>query len=45
VEGTLRTIDDYEPMHLIHKDQVRWLEKGNVIGQVGVIQRLFGIAA
>jgi hypothetical protein len=32
-------------MHMIRNGQVRWLEKGDVIGQVGFIQRLLGIAA
>jgi len=45
VEGALRTIDGYEAMHMIRKGQVRWLEKGDVIGQVRFIQRLLGIAA
>jgi hypothetical protein len=30
---------------MIRKGQVRWLAKGDVIGQVGFINRLFGIAA
>ena len=45
VEGALRTIDGYEAMHMIRKGQVRWLEKGDVIGQIHFIQRLLGIAA
>jgi hypothetical protein len=32
-------------MHMIRKGQVRWVAKGDVIGQVGFINRLFGIAA
>jgi hypothetical protein len=30
---------------MIHKGQVRWFEKGDLIGQVRFIQRLLGIAA
>jgi hypothetical protein len=30
---------------MIRKGQVRWLEKGDVIGQIHFIQRLLGIAA
>ena len=35
VEGALRTIDGYEAMHLIRKGQIRWLPKGDVVGQRG----------
>jgi transposase-like protein len=45
IDGALNTIDGYEAMHMIRKGQVRWLAKGDVIGQVGFINRLFGIAA
>jgi hypothetical protein len=41
----LRTIDGYEAMHLIRKGQIRWLPKGDVIGQRQFIHTLFGIAA
>jgi hypothetical protein len=34
-EGALRTIDGYEAMHLIRKGQIRWLPKGDVVGQFG----------
>jgi hypothetical protein len=44
-EGAWRTIEGYEAMHLIRKGQVRWLDKGNVIGQRQFIHNLFGIAA
>jgi NHL repeat len=40
-----RTIDGYEAMHLIRKGQIRWLPKGDVIGQRQFIHALFGIAA
>jgi hypothetical protein len=32
-------------MHMIRKGQVRWLDKGDVIGQRQFIHNLFGIAA
>ncbi|PWU07398.1 MAG: IS6 family transposase [Terriglobia bacterium] len=44
-EGALRTIDDYEAMHLIRKGQIRWLPKGDVVGQRRFIHNLLGIAA
>ena len=40
-----RTIEGYEAMHLIRKGQIRWLPKGDVIGQRQFIHTLFGIAA
>jgi transposase-like protein len=45
VEGALNTIDGYEAMHMIRKGQVRWLAKGDVLGQRAFIHSLFGIAA
>jgi len=45
VDGALNTIDGYESMNMIRKGQVRWLAKGDIVGQVTFIQRLFGIAA
>ena len=44
-EGARRTIDGYEAMHLIRKGQIRWLPKGDVVGQRQFIHTLFGIAA
>jgi transposase-like protein len=32
-EGTSRTIDGYEAMHVIRKGQIRWLAEGDVVGQ------------
>ena len=32
-------------MNMIRKGQVKWLAKGDVIGQVRFIERLFGIGA
>jgi transposase-like protein len=45
VEGALNTIAGYEAMHMIRKGQVRWLAKGDVLGQRAFIHSLFGIAA
>ena len=44
-EGALSTIEGYEAMHLIRKGQIRWLPKGDVVGQRRFIHILFGIAA
>ena len=44
-EGASRTIDGYEAMHLIRKGQIRWLPKGDVVGQRRFIRTLFGIAS
>jgi len=32
-------------MNMIHKGQVSWLAKGDIVGQVRLIARVFGIAA
>ena len=45
VEGALRTIEGYEAMNMIRKGQVKWLPKGDVVGQVRFVERLFGIQA
>jgi transposase, IS6 family len=44
-KGAWRTIDGYEAMHAIRKGQVRWLAKGDAVGQRQFIHTLFGIAA
>lgn len=44
-EGAWRTIEGYEAMHAIRKGQIRWLAKGDVIGQRQFIHGVFGIAA
>ena len=43
--GALNTIAGYEAMHIIRKGQIRWLAKGDVVGQVRFIHQIFGIAA
>jgi IS6 family transposase len=45
VDGALNTIAGYESMNMTRKGQVRWLAKGDIVGQMSFIQRLFGIAA
>ena len=45
VDGALRTIAGYEAMNMIRKGQVRWLAKGDVVGQVRFIERAFGITS
>ena len=34
-----------EAMNMLRKGQIRWLAKGDVVGQAKFIQRLFGVAA
>ena len=45
VEGAVQTVAGYEAMHAIRKGQIRWLPKGDVVGQVQFIQRILGIGA
>jgi transposase-like protein len=45
VEGALQTVGGYEAMHAIRKGQIRWLPKGDVVGQVQFIQRILGVVA
>jgi len=45
VDGALNTIAGYEAMNIIRKGQIRWLAKGDIVGQIGFIKRTFGIAA
>jgi len=44
-EGAWRTIEGYEAMHAVRKGQIRWLAKGNVVGQLRFIHTLFGVTA
>ena len=44
-DGAKRTIQGYEPMHMIRKGQVRWLSKGNIAAQVRFIKVMFDLAA
>ena len=45
VDGAVRTIAGYEAMNMIRKGQVRWLPKGDVVGQMRFVEQIFGIAA
>jgi transposase, IS6 family len=44
-ESAWRTIQGYEVLHMIRKGQVRWLPKGDVIGQVQFVNAIFGLKA
>ena len=43
-DGALSCIAGYEAMNIIRKGQIRWLPKGDVVGQKRFIERIFGIA-
>jgi IS6 family transposase len=45
IDGALRTIQGYEAMNMIRNGQVSWLAKGDIVGQVRFIERVFGLAA
>ena len=44
-DGALSSIAGYEAVNIIRKGQIRWLPKGDVVGQKRFIERMFGIAA
>ena len=44
-EGACRTIEEYEAMHAIRKGQIRWVAKGDPVGQRQFIHSIFGVAA
>ncbi len=44
-ETARRTLAGYETMNMIRKGQVKGVNKGDIIAQVELINRLFGIAA
>jgi IS6 family transposase len=44
VEGALNTIAGYEAMNIIRKGQIRWLAKGDIVGQARFIGRTLGLA-
>jgi hypothetical protein len=39
VDGALNTIAGYESMNMIRKAQVRWLAKGDIVGQMSFVKR------
>ena len=45
VQGAVNTIQGYEAMHMIRKGQIRWLQKGDIAGQVRFVNRALGLAA
>ncbi len=40
-----RTLQGFEVMNMLRKGQLRGVAKGDVLGQVALIARLFGVAA
>jgi len=40
-----RTIKGYEAMNMIRKGQIENVEKGDVIGQISLINQIFGVPA
>jgi hypothetical protein len=42
-DGAWRTIQGYEVLHMIRKGQVRWLPKGDVLGQIQFIREILGL--
>jgi IS6 family transposase len=45
VDGALSTIAGYEAMNIIQKGQIRWLAKGDIVGQARFMKRTLGLAA
>jgi IS6 family transposase len=45
LDGAWRTIQGYEVVHMIRKGQVRWLPKGDVVGQVLFVNETLGLKA
>jgi transposase, IS6 family len=43
LQGACRAISGYEVIHMIRKGQVRWLLKGDVMGQMLFIERTLGL--
>jgi IS6 family transposase len=44
-QSAWRTLQGIETMHMINKGRVRWLGKGDALGQAHFVASLFGIAA
>jgi transposase-like protein len=44
-QSAWRTVQGIETMHMINKGRVRWLAKGDAVGQAHFVASLFGIAA
>ena len=45
LESAWRTLQGYEVMNMVRKGQMHGVEKGDILGQVARIARLFGVAA
>ena len=43
-QSAWRTLQGIETVHMIRKGRVRWLDKGDVVGQMHFIDYLFGLA-
>jgi IS6 family transposase len=44
-QSAWRTLQGIETMHMINKGRVKWLGKGDAVGQAHFVGSLFGIAA
>jgi len=44
-QSASRTLQGIETVHMIRKGRVRWLAKGDAVGQAHFIAELFGLAA
>ncbi len=44
-QSAWRTLQGIATMHMIHKGRVRWLAKGDAVGQAHLVASLFGIVA
>jgi IS6 family transposase len=44
-DSAQRTIQGIETVNMIRKGQVKWLPKGNIVGQVAFLAGLFGLTA
>src|SRR5438270_6481073 len=42
-DAAARTIQGIETVHMIRKGQIRWLAKGDIIGQVAFVASVFGL--
>lgn len=40
-----RTLKGYESINMIRKGQIKNVEKGDIVGQISFIHKIFGVAA
>jgi hypothetical protein len=45
VDGYCEPLEGYEAINMIRKGRIRWLAKGDIVGQVRFIEEVFAIAA